>query len=80
MKTPITSIYKYMLNKTNYYTVISKEKTYYNVIGLNYACLNGYSRFIYLKPLDELEVCIITGSIKNNDIKQIQEQEKFIFL
>lgn len=69
-----------MLDNGHYYTVKTTQQTYNNVLCLNYACLNGYSRFIYLQPLDELEVYIITSSIKNNDIKQIQEQEKFIFL
>ena len=80
MKTRITGIYKYMLDNAKYYTITTKEKTYFNVISLNYACLDGHSRFIYLWPLDDLEVCFITGSTRNSDIKQIQEQEKFISL
>ena len=80
MKKNIKSIYKYMLENAKYYTVQTKEKTYFNVISLNYACLDGFSSFVYLRPLDNIEVSIIVGSTKNSDIKQIQEQENFIYL
>lgn len=80
MKTSIKGVYKYLLDNCKYYTLTSKEKTYYNVICINYACLDDYSNFVYLWSLDRVEACIINGSVKNSDIKQIQEQEKFIYL
>lgn len=79
MKTKIKEVYKYMLDNCKYYTVTTTENTYYNVLILNYACCSGSSRLVYLTNINELEVFIISATIKNKDIQQIKEQEKFIY-
>lgn len=79
MKTPIKDIYKYVLNNARFYIVRTKQQVYNNVLIINYACCSGYSRLIYLTNINAVEVFIITASIKNTDILQVQEQEKFIY-
>ena len=79
MKTNIKDIYKYMLDNCKYYTVTTTQQTYYNVLIINYACCSGSSRLVYLMNINDVEVFIILASIKNKDIQQVQEQEKFIY-
>ena len=73
-------VYKYMLEHAKFYTVKTKQQVYNNVLILNYSCCNGYSRLIYLTNINAVEVFIITASIKNSNIQQVQEQESFIYL
>ena len=79
MKTPITQVYKYMLENAKFYAVTTKQQGYNNVLFINYACCSGYSRLIYLTNINAVEVFIITASIKNTDILQVQEQDGFIY-
>ena len=78
MKTPITSIYKYMLNNTKFYKLETSNKTYYNVIFMNKG-ITG-SAFIYIFNIDNIEALIIRGEEANRDIIDIKEQEEFIYL
>ena len=69
-----------MLENARFYTVTTKQQTYYNVLIINYGCCDGSSSIVYLMNINDLEMLIIHTTEDNKDIQEVQEQEHFIYL